>query len=192
MCRQTHSTLTTPIRNLKEMGCILERLLWAQPYNNKLEQFGAGESKQEKDRTPWRNVLWGWKEGHPPLRIKGCPSTSQTNMTLHNLFWKAEKKTLTVSACIFPQKTLNLIKAKQKRGCGWTALDDDCHLYQVDWCLLHNREKHWKESSNSNYLTTSTTYILYENKNVFLAVTTQSIPSSNTREVPTSHPDKLC
>lgn len=74
---------------------------------------------------------------------------SQTNTTLHNLFWKAEKKISTVSVCIFPQKTLNTIKAKQKTACDWTALDDDCHLYQDDSqtlknnrCLLHNKEKH--------------------------------------------------
>lgn len=58
---------------------------------------------------------------------------SQTNTTLHNLFWKAEKKISSVSACIFPQKkTPNQIKAKRKSAYDWTSLDDDCHLYQVN------------------------------------------------------------
>lgn len=62
---------------------------WAQPYTNKLEQFEGGESKQEKDRIPWRNMC---SEDERMV----IHQASQTNMTLHNLFWKAEKKILTL------------------------------------------------------------------------------------------------
>lgn len=61
---------------------------------------------------------------------------SQTNMTLHNLFWNAEKRIGTALAHIFPQKPLNPIKAKQKSPCDWTALNDDCRLSQVDSQIL--------------------------------------------------------
>lgn len=83
-CRQTHSTLITPIRKFKRNWMHLKKA-WAQPYTNKLEQFGGRESKWEKQRTPWRNMC----SDDERMLIH---QASQTNMTLHNLFWKAEKK----------------------------------------------------------------------------------------------------
>lgn len=160
MCRQTHSTLITPTRKLEEIECILERLLWAVSYTNKLEQFGGRANKQEKDRTSYGNKC---SEAERML----IHQASQTNTTLHNLFWKAEKKIWSVSPVFSLKKPLNLIKAKRKCACDWTALDDDCHWspswftnIKINRCLLHNREKCWEEqtvSSNFNYLTPSIT-----------------------------------
>lgn len=126
MCRQTHSTLVTPTRKFRRNWMHLKKTIMSTILH------------QQDGNSLGVEWVHGKKTEHPKevcaQRLKGCSSSRPPRLIQHCIIFsgKQKRKYELFQPLFLLKKTLNPIKAKQKSTCDWTALDDDCHLYQVD------------------------------------------------------------